>query len=182
MWSFFQKKLNSYLDILFFFVSLHLQSRDSKNAFTNCELMSTRVSHSGIVDSISNGCVRVRIQQTSSCAACHVASHCNAADSKEKVVDVYDVSNINSLKPGDIVVVYTSGKMASRALLMGFGIPFLILVSVLTGVLWFTGNEGASAIAALFALGLYYLVLYFCRDCIKQNISFHIDYSNQLKQ
>ena len=51
--------------------------------------MSTKISHSGIVESIEDGCVKVRIVQTSACAACKVAGYCNAADSKEKSVDVF---------------------------------------------------------------------------------------------
>ena len=152
-----------------------MQSRDCKNAFTKCHLMSTRISHSGIVDSICDECVRVRILQTTACSACHVAGRCHAADSKEKIIDVYDMSNSVRLKPGDAVTVYTSRKMVSRALLMGFGIPFLLLVVVLICTLWFTKDEGVSAVVAIFALVPYYMVLYFCRDNIKQKVTFYIE-------
>ena len=60
-----------------------------KNSFTSfIRLMNNRISHSGIVDSVVDGCVTVRILQTSAGAACKVASHCNASESKEKLVDV----------------------------------------------------------------------------------------------
>ena len=49
--------------------------------------MSTKISHSGIVERIDGDCVQVRIVQTSACAACKVAGYCNAAESKEKVID-----------------------------------------------------------------------------------------------
>ena len=60
--------------------------------------MSAKISHSGIVASISKGCVQVRILQTSACAACKVAGHCNASESKEKIVDVLNVNDISTLK------------------------------------------------------------------------------------
>jgi len=50
--------------------------------------MNNKIRHSGIIDSIENSTVRVRILQTSACAACKVAAHCNASESKEKLVDV----------------------------------------------------------------------------------------------
>ena len=51
--------------------------------------MRNKISHSGVIDRIDGGHVKVRIVQTSACAACKVAGYCNAAESKEKIVDVY---------------------------------------------------------------------------------------------
>ena len=70
--------------------------------------MDTKISHSGIVESISDGCVQVRILQTSACAACKVAGHCHASESKEKIVDVLNVHDTNRLKVGDSVTVCAS--------------------------------------------------------------------------
>ena len=51
--------------------------------------MNNKISHSGIIKSITDGCIKVQIVQTSACAACKVSAHCNAAESKIKIVDVY---------------------------------------------------------------------------------------------
>ena len=51
--------------------------------------MSNKIRHEGVIDSIDEGCVHVRILQTSACAACKVAGYCNAAEAKEKIVDVF---------------------------------------------------------------------------------------------
>ena len=74
--------------------------------------MSAKISHSGIVASINKGCVQVRILQTSACAACKVAGHCNASESKEKIVDVLNVNDISTLKVGDHVIVTASHDVA----------------------------------------------------------------------
>ena len=92
--------------------------------------MSERISHSGIIDSILGENIKVRIVQTSACAACKVASHCNAAESKVKVVDVI-CADSTAYRVGQEVVVSASKAVANRALLLGFGLPFLILVAVL---------------------------------------------------
>ena len=69
--------------------------------------MNQRIRHSGVVESIEEGCVHVRIVQTSSCAACKVAGYCNAAESKEKMIDVY-CDAVADFKVGQQVTVSTS--------------------------------------------------------------------------
>ena len=137
--------------------------------------MSNIISHSGIIESIHEGCVQVRILQTSACAACKVAGHCNASESKEKIIDVMNVRDISQLKVGDSVVVSASRDVANKALLLSFGVPFLILVSVLLIMLKLISEEGIAALVSLLALIPYYVALYFLRDRIQQKIAFSIE-------
>ena len=137
--------------------------------------MGTKISHSGIVESISEGCVQVRILQASACAACKVAGHCHASESKEKIVDVLNVRDTSRLKVGDSVTVCASRDVANRALLLGFGLPFLILVFVLLVAFNLLSDEGLAALTALVALVPYYFVLYLLRDRIQQKMAFFIE-------
>ena len=66
------------------------------------------IRHSGIVDSVSGDCIKVRILQTSACASCKVAGYCNASESKEKIVDVFGDASCGQLRVGDRVVVTAS--------------------------------------------------------------------------
>ena len=136
--------------------------------------MSNKISHSGIVDSIVGDCVKVRILQTSACAACKVASHCNAAESKVKIVDIV-CANSAEYSEGQQVVVSASSDVARRALLLGFGLPFLVLVTVLLLVLRLSGSEGLAALSALASLVPYYLLIWLLRRRIQQHISFQIE-------
>ena len=137
--------------------------------------MGAKISHSGIVESISDECVKVRILQTSACAGCKVASHCHASESKEKIVDVLNMSDTSRLKVGDDVMVIASRDVANRSLLLGFGIPLLILVGVLLFVLQLTGNEGFAALSGLLALIPYYFIIWLCRKKIQQQLAFSIE-------
>jgi sigma-E factor negative regulatory protein RseC len=65
--------------------------------------------------------------------------------------------------------------VANRALLLGFGVPFLILVSVLIIMLQLVADEGLAALAALSALLPYYGLLYLMRDRIQQKMAFSIE-------
>ena len=145
----------------------------------NCKLeiailMNQRITHSGVVDSVEDGCVHVRIVQTSACAACKVASYCNASESKEKMIDVY-CDNVAAYKVGQQVIVSTSGQVAAKALLWAFGIPFVLLMVVLVLVLLLTGNEGWAALGALVALVPYYIILWLLRDKMREQLAFRIE-------
>lgn len=136
--------------------------------------MSNKIKHSGVVENIVGDCVSVRIVQTSACAACKVAGYCNAAESKEKIVDVTLVDT-SLYKVGQVVTVSTSGQVAARALLWGFGIPFLVLVGVLFVVLQLSGSEGVAALSALAALVPYYGLLWVFREKMREQLAFSIE-------
>ena len=136
--------------------------------------MSTKISHSGVIEQIESDRVHVRIVQTSACAACKVAGYCNAAESKEKIIDVFCDTAAKNLHVGQQVTVTTSGTVAAKALLWGFGLPFILLVSVLAIVLLLTSSEGMAALCALAALVPYYFVLWLLRDRMRNELSFQI--------
>lgn len=137
------------------------------------QFMGNNISHSGVIESVEDGCVHVRIVQTSACAACKVAGYCNAAESKEKLVDVYTDSS--AYQVGQAVSVMASRKVAANALLLGFGLPFVVLVVVLVGVLLLTGNELWAAFSGLLALVPYYALLWLFRNKLRDKLSFWIE-------
>lgn len=132
------------------------------------------IRHSGVVESIEDGCVHIRITQTSACAACKVAGYCNAAESKEKIIDFY-CDDVAAYSIGQAVVVTTTGQVAARALLWGFGFPFLLLVVVLFLTWLLTAHEGWAALCALASLIPYYMVLWLMRDKMSQQLAFSIE-------
>ena len=136
--------------------------------------MSGKISHSGIVESIGGGCVRVRILQASACAACKVAGHCHVSEVKEKLVDVRCADSA-AYQTGQEVVVYATRDVARLALLLGFVLPFVLLLGVLVVVLRLTGNEGVAALSALGSLVPYYLLLWLFRDRVGRYVSFQIE-------
>lgn len=137
--------------------------------------MTEKISHSGVIESIESGCVHVRIVQTSACAACKAASYCNASESREKLVDVYCDAPSGSFQPGQPVTVVASREVAARALLLGFGVPFVVMVGVLALVLALTGSEGLAAAGGIVALAPYYGMLYLFRDRVRDKLSFSIE-------
>ena len=126
------------------------------------------------MESVAEGCVKVRILQTSACAACKVASHCNASDKKVKIIEVF-CDDAASYQIGQEVRVTASRQVAANALLLSFGIPFLLLMLILIVTLKLSENEGVAAIAAIASLVPYYLVLWLFKDRIRQRLAFALE-------
>jgi len=135
--------------------------------------MNTSIKHCGIVDEISDRCIKVRIVQSSACASCKVASHCNASESKEKIVEVYD-DNSKLFSVGDNVVVMASTKVGLFAVFLSSVIPLFLLIVTLATVLAITNNEVYAALSSIGILIPYYIILYIFKDRIRSRLSFKI--------
>ena len=138
-------------------------------------MSNSRIKHSGVIESISDRSVRVRILQTSACAQCKIAGHCNSSESKEKLVDVYNVSDISRLKVGDSVMVTASARVAASALLIGFGLPFIVLVAVILAVYVITADEALAGLCGLGALIPYYILVWMSREKLRVRMAFEIE-------
>lgn len=136
--------------------------------------MKNRIKHLGIVDQVCNGKIKVRIVQTSACSSCKMSGNCNASESKEKVVDVYD-NNMYGLKKGDRVIVIASQRTGLFAVLLSSVIPLFILVAVLAVTFVITESEVYSALISLCSLIPYYFILYCVREKIRVKLSFHVE-------
>ena len=119
--------------------------------------------------------MKVRIEQSSACAGCKVAAHCSASERKEKVIDIYDKASMAGRKTGDHVTVVASIQTGMRAVLLGFGIPFLILILTLVIVYKLSGNELIAAISSIVALIPYYIIIYLLRDHLRKKFSFVVE-------
>lgn len=82
---------------------------------------------------------------------------------------------MRGLKVGDAVTVTASTQVAAHALLMGFGLPFVVMVVVLYAVLQLTGREGLAALSSLAALVPYYGVLFLFRNRLREKLAFSIE-------
>ena len=136
--------------------------------------MAEVIKHDGIVDSIEGDCIHVRIVQASACAACGAKSLCSAAESKEKIVDVYG-TNAEAYQIGQRVMVEGSATMGMKAVRLAFLFPLLLLVASVAIGMWLTGgNEAVSALSALLTLTAYFLVLFACKKRLMREFTFTI--------
>lgn len=136
--------------------------------------MADIIKHRGIVEKVDGSHVVVRIVQTSACSACSAKGLCNASESKEKQIDVYEVNP--SYRIGEEVVLCGSTSMGMRAVFLAFGIPVLLLLFALFATMRITdGDALLSAIVALLAVVPYYVVIYLMKDKMNKTFSFVIE-------
>ncbi len=138
--------------------------------------MEHNIRHEGIIESIDDGHIKVRILQTSACASCKIATHCPTSEAKEKIIDV-TASNAH-WQVGQSVVVCTKGHMAGKALLIGFGIPLIIMLLTLVVMTAAGYSEGTTALVMLGVLIPYYFIVWMMRKHIANAISFQLEETN----
>lgn len=136
--------------------------------------MSNKIKHAGVVDGVEGECVRVRILQSSACSACKVAAHCNASETKEKIIDVLD-ADASHYQKGDQVMVVADTAVGFRASLYGYLLPLILMVVTLVGVLAATHSEGLAAVSALGILIPYYVLLFLMRNKLRNRLSFTLE-------
>jgi sigma-E factor negative regulatory protein RseC len=136
--------------------------------------MNNDIRHSGIIESVGDGHVKVRIVQTSACAGCSVAGHCHAAEAKEKIVEVSTGVVADTLHVGDEVTVSAARDVVTYALRVAVIIPLLLLIVTLVVALQLTGDEALSGLSALAVLIPYYIGVWLLRGRIKQKVTFRL--------
>ena len=142
--------------------------------------MSNKIRHSGVVDGIDGtSIIRVRILQSSACSACKVASHCNASETKEKLVEV-TTSEPYLYHVGDSATVVADASVGLRASWYGYLLPLVLMVFALVCVLKTSGSEGMAALSSLGVLVPYYVCLYLLRGKLKSRLSFAIEKPTQV--
>lgn len=139
--------------------------------------MNDTISHKGVIQSVSEKCVEVRIIHSSACSSCTVARHCNASETKVKVIEIHDCDTWQNLIPGQEVIVSASRRVAGMALMLGFGLPLVIMLAVIAAVYAATSDEAAAALSGLCALIPYYIMLYMNRNNIAGKVAFQIEKS-----
>ncbi len=134
--------------------------------------MSTDVKHDGIVKSIEGDKVFVSIISKAACLSCQVNSSCSTSDLSEKIIEVnrYDVN----FSIGESVSVALKETSGLKALMIGYMIPFMVLIATLIIVLQYTGNELMAGLASLAILVPYYFVLFVLRDFLKKQFAFFV--------
>lgn len=137
------------------------------------------IKHDGIVIAVNgDGTVRVRIVQTSACAACKAKAMCASAENSEKELTAYIMQDYinqecSDIKIGDEVVVMVQQKMGWKAVLLAYILPFVVMIAVIAlGNGLMNIREEIIGTAALGALALYYIILGFFKDRIQKEFSF----------
>lgn len=135
--------------------------------------MGNQISHAGIVDSITEGMVHVRILQSSACSSCKVAQHCTSAESKEKIIDV-PCADAGRYRIGDEVTVMAANSVGMKAVLLAFVIPSVLLLATIAVLLALGYTELTAALSGIGILIPYFIFIYMIRQKLEKILTFYI--------
>ncbi|MBM6757484.1 SoxR reducing system RseC family protein [Bacteroides mediterraneensis] len=140
--------------------------------------MANTVKHLGIVESINGSYLKVRIVQTSACSSCSVKGHCSAAESKEKLIDVYNKDGLDC-QVGSQVTISGATSLGMKAVMWAFVFPFVVLlVSLFISMSVTGGDEAVSSLVSLCMLIPYYLILFLYRERFRRTFVFVLESIN----
>ncbi len=128
--------------------------------------------HDGAVERIAGDTVYVRIAASEACGSCRARQACGAEGARERIVAVRGAA-AGGYAPGDAVRVGVTHRAGGRAVLLAYGGSLGVLLVVLAALHGACG-DGAAAMGALAAVGLYFGVLRLLRRRIEQTIHFTI--------
>jgi sigma-E factor negative regulatory protein RseC len=131
------------------------------------------VYHTGSIIKISGSQAEVKIIQQSACGKCHAKSMCAMSDIKEKVVDV-TLPQIHSFSEGQTVVVVLGRKLGSKAVVLAYFLPFVLLMMTLLVMYNVTKNELVAGLSALAIMVPYYLILSLFKKKFKKEYEFRL--------
>ena len=132
--------------------------------------MDELIRHTGVVLSTDGNKAHVEIIQTSACSACKARSMCMSAESQSKQMDVV---MLEPLKVGDQVEVQVRERLAWKAVLLAYILPFIVMISVIAVLDFVTGwSEAVIGTLSLCAIALYYIGLSVFKHRLQTQFSF----------
>lgn len=134
--------------------------------------MADNIEHRGVVVEVNGKSVKVRIEQLSACAACHVRSLCMASDKSEKIVDAAVVAGNFSV--GEEVVVVGHKQLGVVAVVLAYIVPFLLIVATLFFSSLFVDEEWIVGSLSLLVLAPYLVALRLMNNKIKAKFRFYV--------
>ena len=135
---------------------------------------SSEISHTGTVKSIEGNVATVEIQVSSACATCKATSFCGSSESGSRNIEAH-IGLEQNVSVGDEVRVLMTQVMGTKAIVIGYVIPSVVVLAVLFVLIGVGTNEGIAALASLVFLTAYYFVLYLLRDKLKKEFNFKIE-------
>ena len=138
---------------------------------TECETDS--IKHNGIIRTMDKDKYYISIVAQSACVSCSVKGACNVTEIKEETVEVVKGKN-DKYKIGDRVEILMEKSLGTKAVFLGYILPFILLFLMLIIGLSIFDEEGIAGLLALGILIPYYFALYYLRGRLNNTFVFRI--------
>ena len=132
--------------------------------------MDELIRHEGIVLSINGEKAHVQIVQTSACSACKARSMCMSSESQNKEMDAI---MLEPMKIGDKVEVEVRERLAWKAVLLAYILPFIVMLAIIAILDFATDwSEAVVGTLSLCGIALYYIGLSVFKHRLQTQFSF----------
>lgn len=130
------------------------------------------ISHEGKIVEITPGSVIVEIVSSHACGSCHAAGLCSLSGAVTKAIEVPVTGGMWS--PGQEVRVNLKKTMGYKAVWIAYVGPLAVMICVLLALMAAGLGELPAGLAAIAAVGVYYLIVWLFRDRLRNEYSFYI--------
>jgi positive regulator of sigma E activity len=132
-----------------------------------------RITHEGVIAALKGDQITVSISGDAACAGCHAKGACSMSGGEEEKLLHIPVRDPD-FSIGERVRVILDRSLGFRALLLGYVIPFLLVLAVLLVMTVAGSLEWVAGLTSLSVLVPYYLGLKLMRGKVERQFSFYI--------
>lgn len=138
----------------------------------------SEIEHRGTVKERVGNTLFVEIERHTACAACHAKGVCSAFDKQDEIIAV-TTNEPDSFQVGEVVQLTLKKSLGTKAVVIGYLCPFLVLTLGLFVTYYLSKNELLSIVIAFAATTLYYIILKKLDNRLKKVFSFFVSKINE---
>lgn len=124
------------------------------------------IEQKGTVEQIAGHNIKVRVHRMASCGDCRAGTICFMGESTEREIEISNFTP--GLKIGDQVEVILSRSMGNKAVVLGYLMPFIILILSLIIMKLLGAGDLLSGLISLGSLAPYFIILYLLRNRLRK--------------
>lgn len=135
--------------------------------------MDNTICKEGIVRAVNGDNIEVEIIVSSACSECHAKSICIPTDHRRETVTAQSLYG-EQFEHGEKVQLVLKGSAGTKAVVLAYLLPFVVLMVTLFGTYAITKNELAGVIVSIAFVVIYYIILKTQNKKIEQKFQFFV--------
>ena len=135
--------------------------------------MADHVSHPGVVVGIHDEDIEIEILSSSMCGSCGIKSACGMSEMQEKRITVPKPEDKEFIV-GQPVKITMNASQGNKAALFAYFIPAFLLVAIIVILSNLSVKEWLAALIGIGAIAIYYIVLSFFKDRLRNEFTYEI--------
>ena len=132
-----------------------------------------KICKEGIVRKVEDGKVWVEIVVSSACGGCLAKNMCNISEKKNEIIEAQNITG-EEFAIGETVQIQMQERKAHQAVVLGYLLPFIVLIVGLFACYAITHIEWLSALVAISLTAIYYIILKMFDKRLSQQFTLYV--------